>query len=71
MGRKTAILGFSVSPDLASEYEKLAEQEGTTKSGLFRRMVQRYKAARDEEELFRLEPGAPNSPQGAQGTCVH
>ncbi|MDE3017767.1 MAG: ribbon-helix-helix protein, CopG family [Nitrospirota bacterium] len=55
MGRNTAVLGFSVSPSLAEEYEKLAEREGTTKSELFRRMVESYKAEREEEEFFRLQ----------------
>ncbi len=55
MGRNTAVLGFSVSPGLAEEYEKLAEREGTTKSELFRRMVESYKAEREEEEFFKLQ----------------
>jgi hypothetical protein len=55
MGRNTAVLGFSVSPGLAREYERLAEREGTTKSELFRRMVECYKAEREEEEFFRLQ----------------
>lgn len=55
MGRKTTVLGFSVSPELAHEYERLAEQEGTTKSGLFRRMVECYKSEREEEAYFKLQ----------------
>lgn len=55
MGRKTTVVGFSVSPELAKEYEKLAEQERTTKSELFRRMVQAYKTEREEEEFFQLQ----------------
>jgi len=55
MGRKTAVLGFSVSPELAKEYEKLAAREGTTKSELFRRMVDCYKTEREEEEFFTLQ----------------
>ncbi len=55
MGRKTTILGFSVNPELAREYEKLAEQEQTTKSDLSRRMIQVYKAEREEEKFFRLQ----------------
>ena len=51
MARKTSVLGFSVSPALAKEYERLAEREGTTKSDLFRRMVPTYKAKRKEEEF--------------------
>jgi hypothetical protein len=55
MGRKTAVLGFSVSPALAKEYEQLAEREGTSKSDLFRRMVSTYKAERQEQEFLALQ----------------
>ncbi len=55
MARKTAVLGFSVSPALAREYERLAEREGTTKSDLFRRMVNTYKAECEEQEFFALQ----------------
>lgn len=55
MARRTAILGFSVSPALAREYERLAEREGTTKSDLFRRMVNTYKAECEEQEFFTLQ----------------
>lgn len=55
MARKTTVLGFSVSPEMAEEYEKLAEQEKTTKSELFRRMIACYKANRGEEEFFKLQ----------------
>jgi hypothetical protein len=55
MPRKTAVLGFSVSPELAKDYERIAEREGTTKSELFRRMVNSYKSEREEEEFFKLQ----------------
>lgn len=55
MRRNTALLRFSVSPALAREYEKLAERHGTTKGELFRRMVESYKAEREEEEFFKLQ----------------
>ena len=55
MARKTAVLGFSVSPALAKEYEQLAKREGTSKSDLFRRMVNTYKAERQEQEFFALQ----------------
>lgn len=55
MGRRTAVLGFSVSPELAREYEKLAVRQKTTKSELFRRMVETYKVQLDEEEFSRLQ----------------
>jgi predicted DNA-binding protein len=55
MARKTRILGFSVPPDVAEEYEQLAKRRGRTKSALFREMIQAYKAKLDEEEFFRLQ----------------
>ncbi|UVT14675.1 MAG: CopG family transcriptional regulator [Nitrospira sp.] len=55
MARKTAVLGFSVSPELAKEYIALAERERTTKSNLFRRMVEMYKTERAEQEFFALQ----------------
>jgi Ribbon-helix-helix protein, copG family len=55
MARKTAVLGFSVSPALAKKYKQLAEREGTTKSDLFRRMVSTYTADRDEQEFIALQ----------------
>jgi hypothetical protein len=55
MGRRTEVLGFSVSPELAREYEKLAARQKTTKSDLFRRMVETYKVQLDEEEFVRLQ----------------
>jgi hypothetical protein len=66
MARKTAVLGFSVSPALAKEYEQIAAREGTTKSDLFRRMVTTYKSEREEEDFFfaATEDGAPRPQDG-------
>lgn len=55
MPRKTSVLGFSVSPALAKEYQALAVREKTTKSDLFRRMVETYKAEVAEREFFALQ----------------
>ena len=55
MGRKTAVLGFSVSPEIAEEYEKLTARQKTTKSELFRRMIETYKGCLAEEEFFDLQ----------------
>jgi len=55
MGRKTAVLGFSVNPEIAAEYEKLAARQKTTKSELFRRMVEIYTDRLAEEEFFALQ----------------
>lgn len=60
MGRKTRILGFSVAPDIAEEYEQLAEGQRKTKSELFRQMVEAYKARLEEEEFFRLQKKMAN-----------
>ncbi len=55
MGRRTKVLGFSVAPELAEEYEQLAARRGTSKSELFRQMVVTYQAKLEEEEFFRLQ----------------
>lgn len=55
MGRRTRILGFSVAPEIADEYEQLAERQKKTKSELFRQMVENYKAKLEEEEFFHLQ----------------
>ncbi len=55
MARKTRVLGFSVSPEIAVEYERLAKRERRSKSDLFREMIATYKAKRAEEEFFRLQ----------------
>jgi len=55
MGRKTTVLGFSVAPEIAKEYEQLTARQRTSKSELFRRMVETYKIKLAEEEFFRLQ----------------
>jgi len=55
MGRKTRVLGFSVAPAIAEEYEQLAERQRKSKSELFRQMVETYKAKLEEEEFFGLQ----------------
>ena len=55
MARTTRVLGFSVPPDVATEYERLAERERRSKSELFREMIAVYKAKREEDEFFRLQ----------------
>ncbi len=56
MGRK--ILGFSVPPLLAEEFEEIAKQERRSKSELFREMLrfyQRYRQQRAQVEDRWLE----------------
>jgi hypothetical protein len=55
MGRKTTVLGFSVTPEIADEYAKLAERQRKNKSELFRQMVESYKVRFEEEEFLRLQ----------------
>ena len=55
MGRKSKVLGFSVAPEIAEEYEQLAERQRKTKSELFRQMVEAYKAKLEDEEFYRLQ----------------
>jgi len=55
MPRRTRVLGFSVSPEIADEYERLAKRERRSKSDLFREMIAAYKAKRAEEEFLRLQ----------------
>lgn len=55
MARRTRVLGFSVPPEVAEEYEELARRERRSKSELFREMIAAYKARREEEEFQRLQ----------------
>jgi hypothetical protein len=55
MSRRTKVVGFSVVPELADEYEQLATRQRLTKSELFRRMIETYKDKLEEEEFFRLQ----------------
>jgi hypothetical protein len=55
MSRRTKVVGFSVAPALAEEYERLAARQRVNKSELFRRMLESYKDKLEEEEFFRLQ----------------
>jgi metal-responsive CopG/Arc/MetJ family transcriptional regulator len=55
MGRATKVLGFSVPPEVAKEYEKLAARQKKSKSELFRQMVEAYKIKLEEEEFLTLQ----------------
>lgn len=55
MAKQTKVLGFSVPPETAREYENLAKRERKTKSALFREMIELYKQYREEKEFFRLQ----------------
>lgn len=55
MSRSTKVVGFSISPELAIEYQQLTARAKTSKSELFRRMVETYKAKLEEEEFFLVQ----------------
>jgi predicted DNA-binding protein len=55
MARRTKVIGFSVPPEVADEYARLAARQGKTRSELFREMVEVYRRQRDEEDFFRLQ----------------
>ena len=55
MARSTRVLSISVPQRLAGELERMAEEEGISKSELFRLMVRAYKKERSEEEFLRLQ----------------
>ena len=46
VSRITKNLGFSVPPRMAQEFERVAAEEGSTKSELFRRMFRLYQSYR-------------------------
>ncbi|HSQ21442.1 MAG TPA: ribbon-helix-helix protein, CopG family [Coriobacteriia bacterium] len=47
MARTAKTIGFSVPPELADEVDRIALDEGRTKSELFREMVRVYKRDRE------------------------
>jgi metal-responsive CopG/Arc/MetJ family transcriptional regulator len=65
MARQTAVVGFSVPPDLAEEVEAMARAQRVSKSELFRRMVEAYRERLEEEELRRLQ-GRMSAPTATQ-----
>ena len=55
--RTTRILSLSLPPDLAREAERIAKQEGRTKSELFREALRRYVEERRWRGLQRYGAG--------------
>ena len=55
MARNTRVLSVSVPKRLAEELERMAEEEGVSKSELVRLMARAYKRERSEEEFLRLQ----------------
>jgi metal-responsive CopG/Arc/MetJ family transcriptional regulator len=52
--KKRKILGFSVPPQMAEEFEALCDEENRTKSEVFREMFQAYKYLRSHGSLHEL-----------------
>ena len=55
MKRKRVAMTVSIPPDMAEDYEKIAEQEAKNKSQLFRDMFLLYKENVREKEFFELQ----------------
>jgi metal-responsive CopG/Arc/MetJ family transcriptional regulator len=53
--QKRVPLTVSLPPNLAREFDKLAEAEEKNKSQLFRDMFRTYRQRRQEEEFFELQ----------------
>ena len=58
MARVSKNLGFTVPPVMAEEFERLANEEGSTKSELFRRMFRLYKSYRVPMEQRGFDAGS-------------
>jgi metal-responsive CopG/Arc/MetJ family transcriptional regulator len=55
MVRSTKVLSVSVPERLAEELEQMAEEEGISKSELFRSMVKAYRRERAEMRFLELQ----------------
>jgi predicted DNA-binding protein len=55
MKRRRVAMTISLPPEIAENYEKLAQQEAKNKSQLFREMFLFYKAQTLEQEFYDLQ----------------
>jgi metal-responsive CopG/Arc/MetJ family transcriptional regulator len=55
MARRRAAMTISLPPEMAEDYEKLAQKEAKNKSQLFRDMFVLYKKEAAEQEFFELQ----------------
>ena len=55
MAPKRVPLTVSVPPEMAKEFDKLANQEAKNKSQLFREMFRTYQEHRRERDFFELQ----------------
>jgi metal-responsive CopG/Arc/MetJ family transcriptional regulator len=54
MARTAVTMGFSVTPEVAEQVERMARREGLSKSALFRDMVRVYSEQRELEAFEEL-----------------
>ena len=70
MAKTTVNIGFTVPPGMAEAFERLAREEQSTKSELFRRMFRLYQSYRgqaEQSEKKRLERVLqPGQPEGGE-----
>jgi predicted transcriptional regulator len=55
MARRRAAITISLPPEIAEDYERLAQKEAKNKSQLFRDMFLLYKEKAREKEFFELQ----------------
>jgi metal-responsive CopG/Arc/MetJ family transcriptional regulator len=73
MSRVTKIMGFSVPPSMAEEFESIAREERRTKSELFREMLRLYQTYRqhaaqvEAEQLSQVARQTTPVGKGARG----
>ncbi|HXF71780.1 MAG TPA: ribbon-helix-helix protein, CopG family [Actinomycetota bacterium] len=54
-GRKTKVVTVSLPPDAASDFERIAREEGRNRSELFREMLRVYRAFRETGRFETLQ----------------
>ena len=55
MARRRAAITISLPPEIAEDYERIAQKEAKNKSQLFRDMFVLYKKEAGEQEFFELQ----------------
>jgi metal-responsive CopG/Arc/MetJ family transcriptional regulator len=55
MARRRTAITISLPPDIAEDYERVAQREAKNKSHLFRDMFLRYKKEVAEQEFYELQ----------------
>ncbi|MEZ5098626.1 MAG: ribbon-helix-helix protein, CopG family [Thermoleophilia bacterium] len=55
MGRESKVMAVSMPPEMAKAFERIAVEEGRTKSELFREMLRVYQRHRETRRLQSLQ----------------